>query len=783
MSVWEHWQQFIFLCFFVAPGLAQSQNSYLPVQPYQPFTSLDGYLEILEDPKGEYEYETLSLKMWEKHEGRVELGQTSSVWWIRFTLQNSGTKPIGLHLDIGFPQLDNIQVFQPDANQPIQLGDDFPYHSRPIKARTFVAPIHVMPGQHQYYVRVKSTSSFSAPLSVVSPETHFERILKEQTALGMFYGLAITLILYNLVLYLTSREPANGIFVVCCIGMTGMAASFDGTGFSFWGNQLYWQDRAIFFFVSMTLFSLYQFARFYLDLAGTGSKIEKLLIVIFYIWLLLAIISLVLTIPWLIKIIVPMALPGFLLMGVIAAICLKQGNIIAGYFLFAVIMLVFIGAFTSLAAVGIIGGFYLLSFVGMKLAFTTMMVLLSFGQAHRIRRFRLLRRQMAEKLIHARAESEAKTSLLTKMSHELRTPMNAVLGIVELIKDTPLNKQQKDYLMVVDNAGRSLLSVIDDVLDYARLETDKVTLHLEPFDLHQLLSECHQIIQGGYLKKALDIRFEWQAQTPQYIVCDPSRLRQVILNLLGNACKFTEKGHVVLRAWAGKKEQVFQEVNIEVEDTGIGITPEAAEKLFQPFSQANTSTTRDYGGTGLGLSISKQLVELMGGQIRLDSEIGKGSRFHFTIKVRLASSPTHVKEKKTKEYPQCSHLNVLVAEDNPVNRKVASGFLRRLGIQPEFAENGREAVDAYSATPKKWDLIFMDCDMPEMDGYEATVAIRMLENEKELHTVPIIGLSAHALPEYRERGLSNGMQEYLHKPLIFDKLVETINRFTDQEKV
>lgn len=768
--------QLAFLFFLPSICLASPQTEVLAIKLNQPYTTLNGYLEILEDPEGEYSFETLSLSGWKKQQGRFEQGLSSSVWWLRFILLNNQKSPITVNLEVGFPQLDSIQVYQPYSNHPIRMGDDHPYKTRPIAIRTLATPLQVMPGQHRYYLRVKTTSSFIVPLAIVSRQNHLERVAKEQVLLGAFYGMAFAFILYNFVLFFGTRENAYALFAICCSGMAGIAACFDGTGFSIWGNHLYWQDRAIFFFVSTTLSSLFQFARIFLDLAHTDPRTERTLGVLSYGWAGLAITSLILSVPFSMRIVAPLVLISFFLIGIIAVIKLKGGNINAVYFLLAISMLVLMGTPTSLASIGLLEGFYLLSLVGMKISFTGVMIFLTIGQVHRFTQLKKLRHQASLRLAHARAESEAKSSFLAKMSHELRTPMNAVLGMVELMRDTTLDEQQRDNVDLIENAGRSLLSVIDDVMDFSRLQTDKLTLNPEPFDLYQTLSDCHQLIKRSFQKEGVDIQFQWHPQTPRYLAGDSSRIRQVVLNLLGNACKFTEKGQVTLRTSAGKRVMDFHEVVIEVEDSGIGISVEAINKLFKPFVQADSSTSRDYGGTGLGLSISKQIVELMGGEIQVTSELGEGSCFWFSFQARHAElSP---QRKHQTKYEQLPNIHLLVAEDNKVNRQVVRGFLGRLGIEPVFAINGRELVEIYRKSSLQWDLIFMDCEMPEMDGFHATEAIRSIEEELDLRTVPIVGLSAHVLPEYHEKGLACGMQDYLNKPLVFNELMEAVKKFT-----
>jgi len=410
-------------------------------------------------------------------------------------------------------------------------------------------------------------------------------------------------------------------------------------------------------------------------------------------------------------------------------------------------------------------------------------VLLSLGQGHRLKRLAATRIQIQEKLANARAESEAKSAFLAKMSHELRTPMNAVLGIVELLQDTPLNPSQREQLQVVTIAGMSLLTVINDVLDHTQLKAEKVTLHPEPFNLDELLSQCYTMFRLGRNKPEICLEYVIEENTPHIIEADATRIRQVVVNLMGNALKFTHQGRVVLRvsdisATAGRNM-----IQIEVIDTGIGISEEQMEQLFHPFSQADSSTSRKYGGTGLGLTISLQLVECMGGNLHVESTPGKGSRFFFCFPYNKATPLSEdltitKKALPATRFPDFSTLRVLVAEDNPVNRKVVGGFLKRLNIRPAFAENGEEVLDFFEHAHKPWDLVLMDCEMPLMDGYNATIALRRLEKSRHQAPVRVVALSAHALPEHRQKARNCGMDDaYLTKPLVFSEMVACINKY------
>lgn len=801
-----------FLILLSISGLGRAGNTLVIEDTFQQAALGDyiTYMEFLDQPATLDEL-LKSPQPWQKPtKNPPNFGFSKAGYWFKVDIANTAERSQSLMLSIEYPLLDHLDIYlltEGQISQHFTVGDELPFSARPIPSRHFVVPLQFVSAKNsQLFVYLKTSGSAQLPANLWSKDAYYQRDVKQSLGLGLYYGFLTIMVFYNLFLYFTVKDRTYLAYVVYVTTFCLTQASLSGHSYQYlWPEQPYWNDTSFSVLVCLANFGAALFCMQFLALKHNAPRLHRLVFFIastsaalafgciFFLHqanifrMLSAVMTAVNTLI--------MLFVGFYLW--------RNGLKHARFYIIGWTVFLAGAALISLAIIGILPMNFLTEHSA-KIGSVLEVVFLSFALADRINMERQ-EKQEAQKRLHEmrfemftesfkqkeitvanEAAMRAKDEFLSTMSHEIRTPMNGVIGVLQLFEGTPLDTQQQELLRVMHGSAQTLLSIINDILDFSKIQAGKMQIEAVSFDLHLLLQD----IAGLYnmttkLNDELRFCLRIAPETPRYVEGDPMRVKQILTNYLNNAVKFTANGTIELRAEPIKSTEPNQStmVRLSVKDTGIGIDAEAQQKLFQSYSQTSQDTARKYGGTGLGLAICKKLSELMGGTVGVDSEKGKGSTFWCTVSLPPSKEPLQSDVTPGKTHAiTFSHVKVLVAEDNAVNQFVVKNMLRKLGITDVvLAENGEEAL-AFLAKGR-FDLVLMDCNMPVMDGFEATRRIRQQEIENGAVRIPIAALTANAMAEEQEKSHAAGMDLHITKPLVLADLAASIERLLDRVDV
>ena len=651
-----------------------------------------------------------------------------------------------------------------------EAGTTLPFSERAIKDRNLAFPVDLVPGENQILIAIQSRNGIAVAPSLVSPMSWHQNVSNNSALLGLFTGMTLILALYNLFVFVVSRDR-----VFLSLSLTLSAAlmwHLVGAGAA--SMYLYPEHPQVHGLVARVAVAAYcagmcLLTNDYLRCSSWSPLLSKVLIGQAAAIVFVFVFPVFGVLPMLAQVVVFSA-PLVCVVAVAQALrhrIEQSPSYVVTFGLFAVGLLAYV-----VQIVGLLPLHWAVNLLT-ELAVIGLGVVTSFGLASRLSEEKLAR-QIAVR------EADAKDQFLANMTHEIRTPLNAVIGFGELLKDMPLSADAKDLSGKISIAGKNLLGIINDILDFSKVNAGKVELDPHPVAVRDMMNELHTLFLPVAQEKQIELEITCAESVPSFLVFDQLRVTQVLTNLLSNALKFTQEGKVSLRASGALNTDRF-DMQVVVADTGIGMTLPQVERLFQPFTQADASTTRQFGGSGLGLTISKQFVELMGGEVHVSSQPDQGTTFHVT----LPGLALHQEETgSTDGLPQqdgVDHLagaRILVAEDNEMNQLLVKRMLQKAGADCVVVENGSQALALLGS--QEFAAVLMDCQMPLMDGYETTRRLRQLPVHAQL---PVVALTANATEQDRQRCLLIGMNDYLTKPIRYDALVACLERQLAQRQI
>ncbi len=722
-------------------------------------------IEVLEDASGALEFADLASAPF-RPAGETDpvYGFTHSVYWARLEVQNRSEEALW-YLRLNAPLIRDVRFYAPTADgeyREVRTGRGRPYHERIFDSRSFVLPVH--PPRERpttYYVRLQSETLMIVDLSFWTPEGMLKREREEALAFGAFFGVHLLLFFYNLAIGAFLRTRAFFIFPAYVTGSAIYYAAQYGFAFEFlWpdypGLALYANMIGLALHVSSAVW----FTR---ELLQTRRWPVADALLLAYAGINLSASLLMFVIPYqpVAKIMTVAAMGGVVPFLAVGYYALRDRDPSGRFFLAAMGCFLAAGFLYGLRSMAVVPNHFFARYA-VLLGATAAAIILSIAVAARVRLLQLERET-------ALAASRAKSDFVAVMSHEIRTPLTAILGMAQLLGGDVDEFERSRFIGLLRDAGERLMHLLNRILDFSKLQENKLALDEVEFDLHDALSAVQHLFLASAEKKGLSIQVV-SPPGPVRLAGDASRLSQALINLTSNAIKFADRGVILLGARVENGAEPGEVLaHFSVEDEGPGVPPESRERIFEHFAQADATVERRYGGSGLGLAISRRLIELMGGKIRVEAAPGGGAAFRFYAPFRLAADGPAPSPAQSEIAGPARALKILIAEDEEMNRHLFEAFLRRTPHQIDFALDGAEAVQKFQS--RRYDLALLDIRMPVMDGLAAVRALRQWEVEQGRAPTPIYAITANALPSDVAECMAAGFTDHMAKPFSREQLL------------
>ena len=804
---------FVVCGFYLLPGSAAALERVLDASRVKETPALlSPYIAFLEDASLDLTLADVqkpeiaaNFKVDAKAADALGFGYTRSAYWLRLTLNNTSERDINRLLEISYARLSSVQFYQPANDggyQSVQTGQDFPMSTRPYPNRNFVFPVKLPAHASQvYYLRLQSPASLNVPAKLWSPQAFHLYEREDYVTQAMYYGMAIAMVLFNLLLFIALRDSLYLLYVGFVSFMSLSMASQNGLAKEYlWPDAGAWSSISTSVAYSAAFIALLIFMQRMINTRKIIPEFNRF-ITFFVVVHLIFIVGFFVSLQRFVK---PSALffliTALLILGT-GLFCAFRRQRSAYLFLAAFLMLVIGIVLQVLMNYGILPiNIFTMNALQIGSAFEMLLLALALADRFNVMRrekessqavalkvqqqlvatLKSSERELAQSRDDAEAANRAKSAFLANMSHEIRTPMNGIIGMASIMQRGAVTPKQTEQLNKINTAAEHLLGIINDILDISKIEAGKLVVEETLVAVNSLLGNVSSILSERAKAKGIPLLVQATSLPPK-LYGDPMRLQQALLNYATNAIKFTEKGSVTLRVLVQEETAESVLVRFEVQDTGIGIPAGTLPQLFSAFEQADNSTTRKYGGTGLGLAITRRLARLMGGQAGVESTPGVGSTFWFTAKLvkkngdEVLADATENADAEATVRHRYHGSHILVVDDEPLNREVAQEQLEDAGLDVDTAEDGEEAV--VMARQKKYAVIFMDMQMPNLDGLDATRQIREISGYEK---TPIIAITGNAFAEDKARCLEAGMDDFLTKPIYHDVLFETLLRWLNK---